>query len=45
MVEELNEPVYYKLSGLLNRLSRIEYEIAELRVEMEEIMEDMNYGM
>lgn len=38
--EELNEPVYYKLSGLLNRLSKIEYEIAELRIEMEDIMRE-----
>lgn len=45
LLEELNEPVYYKLSGLLNRLSKIEYEIAELRIEMEEIMEDADYGM
>lgn len=45
LVEELNEPVYYKLSGLLNRLSKIEYEISELRVAMQEIMEDSDYGM
>lgn len=40
LLEELKEPVYYKFSGLLNRLSKIEYEIAELRVEMEEIMRE-----
>lgn len=40
LVEELNEPVYYKLSGLLDRLSKIESEIAELRVDMEEIMRE-----
>lgn len=40
LLEELKEPIYYKFSGLLNRLSKIEYEIAELRVEMEEIMRE-----
>ena len=45
LLEELKEPIYYKFSGLLDRLSKIESEIAELRVEMEEIVEDMNYGM
>ena len=45
LLEELSEPVYYKLLGLLNRLSKIESEIAELREELKEIMEDMDYGM
>lgn len=40
LLEELSEPIYYKLSGLLDRLSKIEYEIADLRVEMEDILRD-----
>lgn len=44
-LEEAETSRFYKFSGLLDRLSKIECEIAELRVEMEEIMEDMNYGM
>lgn len=39
-LEEAETSRFYKFSGLLNRLSKIEYEIAELRIEMEEIMRE-----
>ena len=37
-LEEAETSRFYKFSGLLDRLSKIEYEIAELRIEMEDIM-------
>ena len=40
-LEKAETSRFYKFSGLLNRLSNIEYEIAELRVEMEDIFREI----
>lgn len=44
-LEKAETSRFYKLSGLLDRVIKIESEISELRVAMEEIMEDADYGM